>query len=269
MGHRWLLVLIVALALPALAQSPKPEPDPNQFKLVVRYYDAWPDPIGVGEIVSWRGRIYQFSSESKEFVVIDFANGEVELIDLSRKLQARIPLAKLEDKVASQKKRLLKTAAELEKREDRASRVAAKKTRDLVEPTFRAQFDAAANRLRLQNESVEITADGIADTDAPRLTLIAEAMDTFVKLAAARDSTDIPPFTRLEVHSTLIREKKLRPAEISILYRLNGPPSKKRWTYRLEPQLKDRDFIGLAKLDHYREQCKRVVMSEYEKPEEP
>ena len=249
---------------PARIQA-KPAPTAHEFKLVVRYFHSDPDPVGVGEMVAHNGLVYQFSSELKEFVVINFAASEVELINIEHHVQARIPIDRIEQAVATQRRKLLRTAQGLEKQESRSARMSGKKTRELVEPNFREHFDQTAGRLQLTCDTVEAECTGVPEPDAARGALIADVMDLLVKVGAARDPNAVPPFTRIEAQSVLMRQKKLRPTEISFLYRLNGPPERKRWTYRLEPALKDRDFIGLARLDRCRREFKRVTLAEYEK----
>jgi hypothetical protein len=259
-----LLPIVLALGLIPPAQS-KPETSPVDFKLVVRYFHAGADPIGVGEIVAFKGRAYQFTTELDEFAFIDFAAAHVELINVKHHVQTRLTFAKLDDALTAQRKRLERTIEELEKQEGRAYRISVKKTRELVEPNFRVRFDEKAGRLQLTNETVEVDCTGVADANPARLNFIADAMDVLVKLGAARDPKALPPFTRLETTDLLIRQKKLMPTEFNFLYRLNGPPERKRWTYRLIPELKDRDFIGLARLDRCRAQFKVVSFSDYEK----
>jgi hypothetical protein len=264
---RWSLVLATA-ATALFAQDPgaakKPAPAKPEFKLVVRYYHAGPDPIGVGEMVAHSGLIYQFSSELDEFVVINAAETEVELINIKHHVQARITFARIEQAVASLRKKLLRTVEELEKQDARSARISGRKIRDLVEPKFRETFDKATGKLQLTNDSIEVECTGVSDADSPRLALIADAMDTLVKAGALRDPKSVPPFTRLAAQNLLLRQKQLRPTEINILYRLNGPPERKRWTYRLEPALKDRDFIGLARVDRCRREFRKVTLAEYE-----
>ena len=113
--------------------------------------------------------------------------------------------------------------------------MAAAKSRDLIDPHFTATFDASARRLRLTNKSVEVDAQGETEPDGLRLALISQTLAALVKLDSLRDPQGIPPFPRLEALEALTAGHRLRPSELTFLYRLSGPPQKLRWTYRLEP----------------------------------
>ena len=253
-------ILATGPADPAIKTAKAPD-----FKLVVGFYGAGSEPVGVGEIVAFRGRIYQFTSDMREFIVLDFPEKTAEFLDVKHRVQARLPIEKTEALVAAIRRRLGQRVQQLEATDDHANQVSARKTRDLIEPAFREKFDPKAHTLELSNGSVEIHASGVPDPDAARLALIGYALMTLARVNSSRDPESIPPFTRLEAISNLVGQKHLRPTELSFLYRLNGPPEKYRWTYRLEPALKDRDHIGLARLDRFREEAKVIPLADFEK----
>jgi hypothetical protein len=79
-----------------------------------------------------------------------------------------------------------------------------------------------------------------------------------------RDPELIPPFTELETFSALVGEKHLLPTEVSILYRLAGPPRKIRKTYRVVPALTKREIEALARVDQLRRSAPTLSFQRYE-----
>jgi hypothetical protein len=61
----------------------------------------------------------------------------------------------------------------------------------------------------------------------------------------------------------------LRPTEVSILYRLAGPPRKMRTTYLLVPSLTDRELEALARVDRLRRTAPSLSFTRYESRNTP
>ena len=65
--------------------------------------------------------------------------------------------------------------------------------------------------------------------DPARLALIAESLASLAKLESFRNPADAPPYARLDTLAALAGARKLRPVEMSILFRRAGPvPGKER-----------------------------------------
>lgn len=260
----WILVGLASLASMATAQAPGPIPAaPPDFKLLVASYGLGTVPVYTEELVAISGRVYQFASNSHEVVVIEPARSRVALLDLDRRLQSEISFGQLEAGLARVKGRLAGESDRREKTGRRADAVEAQMTRDLAEPRFAVAFDPEAHRVRLTNPSVEVVAVGEPDSDAPRVALAAQALDSIAKIGAFRTPNDLPPFAELEAVAALATVRKLRPTELTFLYRLAGPPQKFRRTYRLVPALTDRDREAIRRIDRLRESVPAVRYEKY------
>src|SRR4051812_12604071 len=134
MSRRCQLAWGVALALTSAAAEPAPEPAPADFKLVVGLHDEREQPIEQGELVVLRGRAYLFRSDSSEVVIVDPETGKVDLLDLKLRVQASVTFRRLDEALARLRKELAGSVERFEKKEDRASRLTARMTRDLIEP---------------------------------------------------------------------------------------------------------------------------------------
>jgi len=252
MNRRVWMVLGASWVAPAARSLGQPmAPPAPDFKIMVGSFALGPEPISTEEIVGRQGRIYQFRSGSAEVVLIDPAGRRVELIDLSRKVQTEVSFARLDDAVAKVGAKLRAAIAEREKTGKRADAIEARMTRDMVEPGFRKIAVARAHHLRLANGTIEIDADGEPEPDAARLDSETLALETIAKLGAFLTPDDLPPFAELDAIAAL-KAERLRPAEIAYLYRLAGPPRKFRRTYRLVPDLTDREREAVARIDRVR-----------------
>ena len=236
---------------------------PADFKLQVASYGLRKEPISTEEIVIREGRAYVFPSDSREVVIIDPPRGRLELLDVGRKVQAEVSFRSLDDSLEKIKATLREAAEGREIQGGRGNALEAKMTRDLFETRLAIAHDPKANRVRLTNPAVEVDAEGVPEADAPRLALMATMMGATAKLGAFRVPNDLPPFAELAAISALTDERRLRPTELTYLYRLAGPPRKFRRTYRLVPTLTDRDVEAIARVNRLREVVPSVRYERY------
>ncbi len=265
MAKRWAVPGILAglLAGAARGEGPVAPPVAGEYKIVVAGFGVKADPIVREEIVARNGRIYHFTTGSKEVAIIDPARGQVNLLDLARRVETVIPFARLDEGLVKLKGTLNATIRDREAKGGRANAIEAEMTRDLVDPRFRPTSDAASGRLRMANPTVEVEATGEPDADAARLASIAVALRSIAKVGAFRDPTDLPPFIELDAITALAAERRLRPTEISYLYRLAGPPRRLRRTYRLQPDLTPREREAIDNVDRFREAIREVRHEQY------
>ena len=144
-------VLICILA-EVLAQGDEPRgAPPADFKVNIEYFGVQKEPVRRAQLVVRKGRGYWLLSDSNEVIIYDPTEGQVELLDLERRIHTEVPIPKLEEAIA--KLRQLKTAAieKLEEAGGRANILAAAMSRNLIEPKLEVAFDAAQKRLKLTN----------------------------------------------------------------------------------------------------------------------
>ncbi|MBX6315996.1 MAG: hypothetical protein IRY99_24245 [Isosphaeraceae bacterium] len=259
-GAAWIVIIIPGLSAMALAWAEAPAS--TDFKVAIAIFGAGPKPLNTAEFLVHGDRIYYSDAKSHEILLLDFAERRCELLDLKRHVQARIPFEKLDEYLEALRERMLAEANTLEKEGGKANEVAARMSRNLVEPQLATCFDPKTSRLRMTNPSAEVDATGAAEPD-PRRRLVAEVLSTLAKLEAYREPRAVPPFIRLDA-ITALGERKLRPTELSILFRLAGPPRRARWTYRLVPGLTDRDHIAIARIDRFRREAELLFYADYE-----
>lgn len=271
----WLLVALAASSGLATARPPSATPAPAptttstaaDFKLVVRWFGVGDKPRATAELVARGGVVYQFLAESPgEILVIEPAAGRVTLFDLRRRVLTELSAKRLDAGLARLHRRTAEGVDRQGKSEAKADRVAAAAGRDLIEPRFAESYDPAAHSIRLTNPTVEIDARGEPEPDGGRLLLVANALAATVKVDVLRDPENLTAFTRLDALRRLVADRRLRPTELSALYRLTGPPQRARWTYRLVPALTDREREALTRIDAARTQSKAVGFEEYERP---
>jgi hypothetical protein len=226
---------------------------PADFKIVVESFSLKKEPVVTEEIVVRHGKAYIFPSDSKEVVIIEPTEALVEIIDIGRRVQTEVSFQALDQSVAKIKSGLREAVEKFEKLGGKGNLIEAKMTRDLFETKLTIVQDPKLNRVRLTNPVVEVVADGEPETDTPRLAMIASILGTVAKLGAFRAPADLPPFVELETIASLTGDRKLRPTELSYLYRLAGPPQKLRRTYRLVPNLTDREIEAIARINRLRE----------------
>jgi hypothetical protein len=262
----FLVILPVLLAASDTPPAPAAKP-PADFKLVMEFQTIGRDEIETAELIVHDGRAVQHAGHSMEMVLFDPAHKRVELLDLERRAQARVSFERLDKHLEDLKKSLLDKASALEKEGGKPKQVMATTTRRLVEYDLRETFTKGpqGGGLRLTSPVVEIDVTGTIETEPGRLDLVGELLLASIKLGSLRNPRNIPPYTRLEATSALIRRHGLRPTEMTMLYRLAGKPVKYRWTYRLEPAITARDLEAFATLDRFRSRATLMTLDEYEK----
>lgn len=259
------VILTGATTLAVAAASEPARQSASDFKLVVTIYGIKKEPIQRAELLSWRGRTFLVVSDSPEVVVLNPGTNRAELVDLERKVHTDLPFERLERYQVSLRKAIHSAIEKREKAGGRGDRIAAQMSRDLVDPQFKETFDAAAGRLRLTNSSAEIDIAGAPDGDQPRLDAIATGLAVMIKLASLRDPEAIPPFTRLDALKAMITDHHLRPTEMTIIYRLAGPPIKYRWTYALETRVSSDELQVLNKIGGLLESSRALRFEHYER----
>jgi hypothetical protein len=233
---------------------------------MIAFYGLRAEPITNAELFFRAGSAYYFASESpEEILIVNPADGRVHLLDLQRKLQAEIALARLDDKVATLHRTIAGTIRKQEEAGSRSNRISAEMSRALNDPDLAETYDPATLRLRLTNSAVTVDATGAAEPDLARLALIETALTSLFKLAAARDPEAIPPFIRLDTIRAMIAGHRLRPAELAFTYRLAGPPRKHRWTYGLVETLTPRETLALDHVAKLRAETSFTTFERYER----
>ncbi len=263
MARGWVVLCGFAL-IPVAPAADGPRPaEVVDFKVVVESYALSREPVVREDLVARHGRVYQFSTATDEVIVIDPARRRVELLDLGRRVQAEVSFGQLDEALVRVRATLAETIRDREAKGGRANAVEAAMTRDLLDPGLRPTPGPAAGRVRLTNPTVEVDADGEPEADAARLALVDLAMGTIAKLGAFRVPNDLPPFVELDAIAALTAGRKLRPTELSFLYRLAGPPRRFRRTYRLAPALTDREREAVARVDRLHEVAAVVRYEKY------
>lgn len=242
-------------APPSAAPSP-----PADFKIVARAFDAGKTPKIQVEFVARRGRIYRFGSDRREEVIIfdPAANNRIALIDLGQQVQADLTASQLDDELAKIRAAIEKRIAGHESNPDRGERLAAAMTRNLLDPRFVESPSPQPGRLRLISPAVEVDAAGVVDTDPGRVAMVRAVLIAMAKLRSVRDPTATPPDAELAALDRLDDDPKRRPTEVSLLYRLAGPPRRERWTYQLVPELTAREVEALTRVDRFREKARPI-----------
>jgi hypothetical protein len=238
---------------------------PADFKLKIAVFTARAEPFHQLEIVVHKGRAYVFPAGPRlEVTLYDPDTARLEIFDLDRRVRTEVMLAKLEKFRTELHAAIAAASDRRAAKGGKANRVAADMSRDLIDPKFTAAFDAETRTLRLTNPTVEVDAKGDNEADPARLALIAGTLKALETLDAMNSPQGMPPFAQLEVLRVLIQEHHLRPAEISILYRLAGPPTKRRWAYVLVPELTAREIEALARVNGMRDRCKFLKYVDYQ-----
>jgi hypothetical protein len=265
MTMRPALVLVLASALAAFVGADEAVPPaPLEFKWTVEFYGVQKEPARRAELVARKGRAYWLLSDTNEVIVYEPDAGQVELVDLERMERTDVSLKKLDDALARWRNAKLAATDRLRDAGGRANALSAAMGRDLIDPQFMASFDAAQSRLTLTNASVTVEALGEPEPDAARRAFTAEALAAMLKLDTIREPKALPPFAALDALRRLTREHALRPFEITFVYRLNGPPRKERWLYKLQLVLSEREGAAIAKIDAARGRAKSLRFDRYE-----
>jgi hypothetical protein len=259
---------------PAAAPAPPaavsaPTPAGQAFRLAFQHFGVEKQPIGAGELIASRGKVYYVEKNSKEVVVVDPAARALHLIDLSLKVAADLPYAELEAEVVSNRAEHRRIADEHARSRLRGERVDGEIRRDLADPHFQAQFDEGSRTLTLANRSARVEARGEPDDDAARLALLGEALGAVAKLRAFRDPDDLRHLVEVDAIAALVVGRKLRPAETTYLFRLTGPPEKYRWTFLLIPEINADTREALDLIDDQLAKARRVPVGRYDRRVDP
>lgn len=261
------LALILATASPAArADGPPPGTEatvPDDFKLEITEFGAGTKPVATAQVVARDGRCYQFTERNNEVIVVDPRRARVEMVDIRLRLQTSLTFDELASARARLREALRKSIDRRVEKGGRSNQELARITQDLLEPRFQVSDGTKPGQLRLVNKAVEVDAAGEADPDADRLRLIGVTLDAIADLGAYRVPTDLPPFAELDAIHVLVRDRKLRPTELSYLYRLAGPPRRLRRTYQVIAELSDREREAITRIDQLREQAQIARYERY------
>ena len=244
------LVLATAAADgPPASKQTDPGP-PADFKLQIALFEAGDNPVATAELIVRKGLAYQFVREApEEVVIIDPARARVVLFDVSRNVRTELTPKRLDRALSRIHEDVRLKIEKYEKAGTRSDRVMASKYRDMIDPSFPETFDPASGRLTFSNATIKVEATGAAEPDGARLVSIANALAALVKLGAVHDASNLTPFARLQAIRSLVVTHGLRPTEIACVTRLSNPPQKFRWTFRVEPELTDRERLAIARID--------------------
>ncbi|HEV3121311.1 MAG TPA: hypothetical protein VGY53_05390, partial [Isosphaeraceae bacterium] len=264
------LALGLLLALGGLAAfADEPNPAPADFRLKMALYGVGENPLETAQLLAHEGRLYQFLAGSKEAIIIDPAASKIELIDYAaqRRVRTALSFAQLDEAVEKLRKVLDDSAARREKEGGKANLLTAQMTRSLIEPklTVSAPPDKSKSQLQLASENVEVQAKGAAEPDAPRRSLLESCLTSLAKLEWIRMPEDLPPFVRLQTLSALMKERQLRPTELTFIYRLAGPPRKLRWTFELVPKLTESELEAITRIDRLKIKTSYLGFARYER----
>ncbi|WP_435017564.1 hypothetical protein TA3x_005179 [Tundrisphaera sp. TA3] len=268
MGRIWGIVGGLASVLMLAGADPGPAApwaNPVDFKVEVGEFALGTRPVTTSQVVTRAGRAYLFTEGNDEVIVIDPQRSSVELVEFGRRIRAVISFGQLAESKARLKAALSATVEKREGMGGRSNAELARMTRDLIDPRFRVEGAAGSARIRLINPTVEVDATGEPDADPTRLAFFALCLDTVADLGYFRVPSDLPPFPELDAISTLARDRRLRPTELSYLYRLAGPPRRFRRTYRLVPALTDREREAISRIDTLRNEAPLLRYDRYAK----
>ncbi len=249
---RKILATLALLVAPSVGWDDPPGP-PADFKIQVASFRLDPEPASTEEIIVRGGRAYVFPSDSREVLIVDPSEKCIELLDVGRRVQCELSDRSLDAALTKIRAKLRDAVEGLEKAGGRANLVEAKMTRDLFETKLAVAEGPGSGRVRLTNPAVEVEARGEPEADAQRLAMVAATLNGIARLGAFRSPDDLPPFVELEAIAALSGERRLRPTELTYLYRLAGPPRKFRRTYRLVPSLTGREVEAISRVDRLRE----------------
>lgn len=253
----------------ATGLTPGLDPSAAGFKLKIDLFGVRKSPVARAELVVRDGRTYQFINEfPEEVTIIEPGQTKVQLLHLRRKVRTAVSVPQLDAVLGRRRERASAKIDEQTRSGGKADRVSAAMTRDLFEPQFQTTYVAATRRLSLTNPTVEIEAVGEPEPDDARRKTIHKCLATLAKLDAVREPSVQPPFARLYAFATISDGYRLRPTEVTVLYRLAGSLTRWRWTYELVPALTDREREALDRVNTMWSAAPLVPFSRYEAPEE-
>jgi len=258
------VVLVAVCATSGFAQVKK-SAVPADFRVSVALKETTTNQGTSAEWLAYKGRVLEIIDGRHELILIDPAARRVELLDLDRKRIARISFSRLDAELSAHKKRLQRTVDKLSGSSERAKKLNAAKTADLLNPAGDWTYDAKTHTLRRDGTTSEVTATGIPDEDAARLELFRLSMVYLIKLDSYRAPEKLPPFVQLQAIDALVKTHRLRPSEMSLLFRLNGPPIRFRWTHEMTPSLTAKDVELWTKLENFLKTAQLVDLDAYDR----
>ena len=242
---------------------------PADFKLAIALFEAGDIPLATAELVVRHGLAYEFVREApEEVILIDPARARVVLFDLDRKVKTELTPKRLDSALSRVHQAVRLKIENYEKSGTRSDRVLAGKYREMIDPSVPETFDPATGRLVLSNPTIRVEAAGAAEPDGARRLLIANALAALVKLGAVHDPSNLTPFSRLQTIRSLVVTHGLRPTEIACVTRLSDTPKKLRWSFRLVPELTERERIAIARIEQALPRAPVLPFDKYIKDEE-
>lgn len=271
------IAIVLCAALSAGADDPpKPASPPAasapagpSFRLAFQHFDVGKRPIGRGEVIASRGRFYYLEKNSNEVIVIEPSHKSIHLVDLKLGLAADLTYREIDEAMAANRVEQRKIVEAHATSKSRNDRIDAEIRRDLSDPRFQVAFDEPAHTLRLSNPSARVEARGELEDDPARLAALAESLGTLAKLGAFRDPDNLKLLVEVEAVHALVEGRKLRPAEMTYLFQLAGPPEKYRWTYLLIPEVSDEDRQGLDIIEDRLVKSRHVTYDRYDRRIDP
>ena len=271
MKIRIILSALIVMTSAGLAEPPRSgepaehSPVVQDFKLRVTFHGAGAATTGVAELVIRNGVGYQFLSDPKSPVsIIDWNQGTITLLDLDRRIKTVVTAKQLDQFLGELYEEADRIVSMEEKSKSRSDRVSAEITRPLIDPNFEETYDDKAHSLTLKNRSVSIEMKGAAETDEARREAYSSCLIAVTGLGSMRDPDLLPPFTHLEAYKTLMLKHKLRPVEVTIVYRLTGPPKKLRIDYELISKLSEREIEAIARINKLNAIARAVSLNQFD-----
>ena len=256
-------------APPAAAPATAPAPAGPTFRFAIQQFDAGKKPIGRGEVIASRGRLYYIEKSSNEVAIVEPARKSIHLVDIKLGLAADLSYGDLDSGIAANREEHRKAVEAHAHSKARGERIDAEIRRDMTDPRFRVGYDEPSHMLRLSNPTAQVERRGEPDGDPARLAAIAEALGTLAKLRSYRDPDNLRHFVEVEAVSALVDGRKLRPIEMTYLFRLAGPPEKHRWTYSLAPEVTEEDRKGLDLIEVRLLRARHVPFDRYDRRVDP
>lgn len=264
---------IILLASSILAPDDPPRPAAPAvgptFRLAFQQFDSGRRLVGRGEVIASRGKLFYLEKGSNEVVVFEPGRKGLRLVDIKLGVSADISYRELDAELAASREAHRKAVEAHAKSAARGERIDAEMRRDMSEPRFQVRYDESSRTLRLSNPTAQVEARGEPDDDAARFAAIAESLGTIAKLRAYREPDNLKHLIEIEAVSSLIDGRKLRPAEITYLFRLAGPPDKHRWVYTLVPEVTEQDRLGLDLIEGKLLKARHLPFDRYDRRLDP
>ncbi len=254
---------------PVAAPATAPAPAGPAFRFAFQQFDAGKRPIGRGEVIASRGRLYYIEKNSNEVAIIEPARKAIHLVDIKLGLAADLSYGDLDSGLVANREDHRKAVEAHAKSAARGERIDSEIRRDMTDPRFQVRYDEPSHTLRLSNPTAQVEARGEPDDDQARLAAIAEALGTLAKLRSYRDPDNLRHFIEIDTVSALVDGRKLRPVEVTYFFRLAGPPEKHRWTYLLAPEVTEEDRKGLDLIEVRLLRARHVPFERYDRRVDP